>query len=604
MSELRYKGAMPTRPERSKKTRPQPRGLAKAPTGVAGFDEITYGGVPRGRPTLLCGAAGCGKTLFGMQFLVRGALDYGEPGVFVAFEERESDLVQNVASLGFDLADLIDRKLLALDHVHIESSQIEENGEYDLEGLFVRLDAALSSVKAKRLVIDTLETIFSALSNQAVLRAELVRLFSWLKERGVTTIITAEKGDGALTRHGLEEYVSDCVVVLDHRVNEQISTRRLRVAKYRGSMHGTNEYPFLIESTGISVVPITAAALEHKVSRERVPTGVSKLDDMLGGGYYRGSTVLISGTAGAGKSSLCAHFADASCENGDVCLYVAYEESPDQIIRNMSSLGLDLERWIDQKRLRIMALRPTSHGLEDHLSLLRRAVAELGCKSVILDPIGTLSGGGTLGQAHDVVVRMIDLLKNEGITTMLTNLTHGGEAAEQTAIAISSLVDTWLLVKTIEANGERNRGMYVLKSRGMSHSNQIREFVITSQGIDLIEPYVGAEGVLTGTARFQQEAAERAAQEQRKRRREDAERLLERKRTAMLERVSALKAEFEAESAELLRSIEDAAELEAALAATRDEMGRRRGANGAGASSKKTNGKARRFAQKPRAEQS
>lgn len=585
----------------SKRTR-APRSLPKSPTGIVGFDEITSGGLPRGRPTLLCGAAGCGKTLFGMQFLVRGALDYGEPGVFVAFEEREADLVQNVASLGFDLEDLVERKLLALDHIHVEGAQIEENGDYDLEGLFLRLDSAISAIGAKRLVIDTLETIFSGLSNHAILRAELVRLFTWLKQRGVTTIITAEKGGGSLTRHGLEEYVSDCVVVLDHRVTDQVSTRRLRVVKYRGSTHGTNEYPFLIEEKGISVVPITSSVLEHTVSRDRVSSGVAALDQMLSGGYYRGSTILVSGTAGAGKSSLCAHFADATCRRGERCLYVSYEESSDQIQRNMQSVGLDLLRWIEQDTLRIMSLRPTSHGLEDHLSLVQRASSEFAAQAVVLDPIGTFAGGNPTWEAHNVILRMIDLLKCKGVTTMLTNLTHGGEAAEQTNVAISSLVDTWLLVRSIEANGERNRGMYVLKSRGMPHSNQIREFMITSHGIDLIEPYIGPAGVLTGTARLLQEERDFAAARSKAREKAVVERVLARKRAAIEERIAALRAEFEAESAELTRTLEDALELEAIAESSRRKLRELRGATdepgasghargGAGTNGGRSNGK-------------
>ena len=375
--------------------------VTKAPTGIPGFDEITYGGLPRGRPSLVCGAAGCGKTLLGLQFLIKGALEYGEHGVFLAFEEREQDLVQNVASLGFDLQAMVDKKQIALDHIHVERTQIEESGEYDLEGLFLRLEYAMNTVNAKRLVIDTLETIFGGLTNYGILRAELRRLFTWLKDRGITTIITAERGDGTLTRHGLEEYVSDCVVVLDHRVHDQVSTRRLRIAKYRGSTHGTNEYPFIIDEHGLTVVPITSSLLNHQVSAERVPTGVPKLDTMLGGaGYYRGSTILISGTAGAGKSSLCAHFAQATCAQKRRCVYVSYEESPDQIVRNMSTIGLDLQGWIDKDLLRIVSIRPTSHGLEGHLSHIHKIVKDFEPDALVLDPIGTLGGAGADLDTH------------------------------------------------------------------------------------------------------------------------------------------------------------------------------------------------------------
>lgn len=552
--------------------------LQKSLTGIAGFDEITNGGLPMGRPTLLCGGAGCGKTLFSLHFLVRGAVEYGEPGVFLAFEEREHDLIQNVASLGFDLDDLVQRKLIALDHIHVDRIEIEESGEYDLEGLFLRLEAAIRLVGAKRVVIDTLETVFGAFSNVAILRSELRRLFHWLKEREVTTIVTAERGEGALTRQGLEEYVSDCVVLLDHRVKDQISTRRVRVVKYRGTSHETNEYPFLIDETGITVVPITSAALAHVVYDERVTTGIPKLDVMLGGdGYYRGTTVLVSGTAGSGKSSVAAHLAHATCQRDERCLYVSYEESPAQIQRNMASVGLDLERWTKRDLLRFMSLRATSHGLEAHLAVVHKTVKDFAPSVVIVDPIGTLLNAGAEEDAVLMIVRLLDLLKSEGVTTLLTSLTHGGEALEHTNVAVSSMVDTWLLLKMLESNGERNRCLYVLKSRGMAHSNQIREFLITPQGIDLIEPYIGPEGVLTGTARSAQELRESLAREARKSDRERQHRLIERKRALLEQQIAALRAEFAAEEIELHKSIDASHAETAAFSAARERMAGIRG---------------------------
>lgn len=562
--------------------------IEKAPTGMPGFDEITGGGLPKGRPTLLCGGAGCGKTLFSLHFLVRGAVEYGEPGVFLAFEEREQDLIKNVASLGFDLGDLVERKLIALDHIHVDRMEIEESGEYDLEGLFLRLEMAINQVGAKRVVIDTLEVIFGAFSNQTILRSELNRLFAWLKERELTTIITGERGDGALTRRGLEEYVSDCVVLLDHRVRDQISTRRVRVVKYRGTSHETNEFPFLIDATGITVVPITSMALTHAVSEERVPTGVPKLDNMLGGaGYYRGSTILVSGTAGTGKSSLCAHFADATCGAGERCLYVSYEESPLQIQRNMASIGLELAGWVEQDLLRFLSLRSTSHGFEAHLALIHKFVREFQPATVILDPVGTLLSAGAEDEAQLMLVRIIDSLKAEGITTLLTNLTHGGEALEQTMVGISSLADTWLLLKSLETNGERNRCLYVLKSRGMAHSNQIREFSITSDGVDLIEPYIGREGVLTGTARASQELRERIERESLQSEQAQRQRLREHKRIVLEQRIAALRAEFEADAADLDAISSSARAHEQAWASERDRMGRARGARSLAPESKR-----------------
>lgn len=530
--------------------------LEKCPSGIAGFDEITAGGLPRGRTALVCGAAGCGKTLFGIQFLVRGALDHGEPGVFLAFEETEDDLAKNVASLGFDLTELQRKQLLAVDHVHVERSEIQESGEYDLEGLFLRLQLAIESVGAKRVVIDTLETLFSGLDNVAILRSELRRLFVWLKERGVTSIITAERGDGALTRHGLEEYVSDCVILLDHRVDDQISTRRMRVVKYRGSPHGTNEYPFLIDESGITVIPITSAELQHVVSDEIVSTGIPRLDAMLGsGGYFRGSTVLVSGTAGAGKSSIAAHFADSTCARGERCLYFAFEESAPQIRRNMRSIGLDLARHEKTGRLRFHAARPTAYGMEVHLGLIHKAIRDFKPHAVVIDPISNLVTSGTAFDAHLMIVRLVDHLKLLGVTALLTSLTGGGSAAEKTDVAISSIVDTWLLVRSMELSGERNRGLYILKSRGMPHSNQVREFVITNDGIDLIDVYVGAEGVLTGSARAQQEAREAAERTRRDQDLESKRRQLEHKRIVLEGQIAALRASFANDAEELERAI-------------------------------------------------
>src|SRR5215813_12091512 len=460
--------------------------LPKTLTGILGLDEITFGGLPKGRPTLICGGAGCGKTLMSMEFLVHGATQFNEPGVFMAFEETEEELRKNVASLGYDLKDLTDNKKLIIDYVHIERSEIEETGEYDLEGLFVRLGYAIDTIGAKRVVLDTIETIFAGLPNPFILRAELRRLFRWLKDKGVTAVITGERGDGSLTRQGLEEYVSDCVILLDHRVREQVSTRRLRIVKYRGSTHGTNEYPFLIDENGIHVLPLTSLQLNHAASNERISSGVPRLDTMLGGeGYFRGSSILISGTSGTGKTSLAAYFANATCARGERCLYLAFEESPQQLVRNMKSIGLDLGPWIKKGLLRLEASRPTLLGIEAHLALMHKMVTDFDPQVVVIDPVSNFAAAGTEADAQAMLLRLIDLLKARGITAMLVHLTGGGSALESTDIGVSSLIDTWIFLRDIELAGERNRGLYVLKSRGMNHSNQIREFLITSEGVKL-----------------------------------------------------------------------------------------------------------------------
>ncbi|HSC20261.1 MAG TPA: circadian clock protein KaiC [Solirubrobacterales bacterium] len=459
--------------------------LPKAPTGIQGFDEITGGGLPRGRPSLVCGGPGCGKTLFALQFLVHGA-EQDEPGVFMAFEETAPELAQNARSLGFDLDDLMAQGKLALDHVHVERSEIEETGEYDLEGLFIRLGYAIDTIGAKRVVLDTLESLFGSLGDEAVLRAELRRLFHWLKDREVTAVITAERGAGALTRQGLEEYVSDCVVLLDHRVSEQIATRRVRVVKYRGSAHGTNEFPFLIDEKGLSVLPITSVGLTYDVSSERVSSGVPGLDAMLGGeGYFRGSSILVSGRAGTGKTSFAGAFAEAACRRGERSLYFTFEESPRQLARNLHSIGVDLAPWMSQGLLRVQAARPSVHGLEMHLARMYREIREHEPRAVIIDPAASFLSVAAAAEVQALLVRLLDFLKERQVTTLLTHLASGSALAEETSAGISSIVDTWLVLRELESAGERNRGIFVVKSRGMAHSNQVRPFLLSSRGIEL-----------------------------------------------------------------------------------------------------------------------
>ncbi len=495
--------------------------LAKAATGITGLDDITFGGVPAGRPTLICGSAGCGKTLFGITFLVNGATIYGEPGVFVSFEERAEDLAANVASLGYDLEKLIAEEKLAIDHIRVERSEIEESGEYDLEGLFIRLGFAIDSIGAKRIVLDTIETLFSGLDNTALLRSELRRLFGWLKDRGMTAIITGERGDGALTRQGLEEYVSDCVILLDNRVVDQITTRRLRVVKYRGSAHGTNEYPFLVDDQGVSVLPVTSADLSYAASHEIVPTAIAGLDAMMEpGGFFKGSSVLFSGVAGTGKTTFSTFILDAACKRGERCLAFVFEESGEQVCRNATSVGLDLKRHVDAGLLRFRAARPTLFGLETHLAGMHRDIEQFKPALVTIDPISSLEGPAREVQA--TLLRMVDMMKSRGITALFTSLRReSGQESAVDDLGLSSLMDVWVKLLDVEANGERTRTLYVIKARGMNHSNQIREFEITSSGIKLIEPYIGNDGVLTGTARTVREAEESAAH---LRRRQDIER--------------------------------------------------------------------------------
>jgi len=566
------------------------RGISKALTGVDGFDEITYGGLPRGRPTLICGSAGCGKTLFATEFLVRGALQFDEPGVFMSFEETAEELAANVSSLGFDLDQMVAKRQLFIDHVHIERSEIEETGDYNLDGLFIRLQSAVDQVGAKRVVLDTPEALFGGFSNAAILRAELRRLFRWLKDRGLTTVITGERGEGQLTRNGLEEYVSDCVILLDHRVVEQESTRRLRVVKYRGSFHGTNEYPFLIDEHGFSVLPLSALRLDHRVSDEVVSIGVAAIDQMMStGGVYRGSSILVSGTAGTGKSSLAASFADAACRRGERCLILAYEESESQIVRNMRSIGIDLRKWIDKGLLRIHASRPTSQGLELHLVTVHKLVRDFRPSALVMDPISNLVAVGSVSEAKAMFVRVIDFLKSSGVTALYTSLTSPEGALEKTEIGISSLIDTWMLLRQTELNGERNRILFLLKSRGMNHSNQVREFLLSEHGIEVRDAYLGPQGVLTGSARLAQEARDR--EEELRQSEENQQRVsqLESRRKTLEAQAEALKEELGAVAKNVSRIASEEERRQKRVVDDRKAMARSRRVNGALRSDEKRN---------------
>ncbi len=543
----------------NRRTRPKPlQPLQKEPTGIPGFDEIAGGGLPAGRPTLICGSAGAGKTLFAMEFLVRGATLYDQPGVFMSFEETDDELTKNVASLGFDLNELVAEKKLVLDYVFIERSEIEETGDYDLEGLFLRLGHAIDSIGAKRVVLDTLEALFSALPSEAIIRAELRRLFRWLKDKGVTAVITCERGDGTLTRYGLEEYVADCVILLDNRVTNQISTRRMRIIKYRGTSHGTNEYPFLIDEAGFSVLPITALGLSHHAPTEYISSGIARLDRMLNGkGFYRGSSILVSGTAGTGKSTLAAHFIEAACRRGERGLYFAFEESQDQIIRNMRSVGLDLEKFVKKGLLKFQNARPSAFGLEVHLAMIHKVISEFAPAVVVVDPITNFLAVGDTPETKSMLTRLIDFLKLREITALFNSLTSAKDHIEDSEVGVSSLMDVWLLVKNIEANGERNRGLYILKARGIAHSNQVREFVLTDHGVQILDAYVGSDGVLMGSARSSQLAREAAVQTELKHGTERKQRELRRKQELYEAQLVALKGQYEADRDAILIELDE-----------------------------------------------
>jgi len=549
--------------------------LSKCLTGIQGLDEITDGGLPQGRPTLICGSAGCGKTLFGVEFLVRGATVYGEPGVLVSFEETATEITKNVASLGWNLTELIAEGKIFIDHVYIEASEIEETGEYDLEALFSRLGYAIKKIGAKRVLLDTIEVLFTSLANTNIVRAELRRLFHWLKEQGVTAVITGERGEQTLTRQGLEEYVSDCVIKLDQKTVEDIATRTIQIVKYRGSRHSNNEYPFLIEDNGISVLPITSLTLDHAVSNERISTGIPQLDDMFGGqGYYRGSSILVTGRTGTGKTTLAAYFAQATCLKGERCLYLATEESPQQILRNLNSIGLDLAPYVKQGLLQFDAVRPTNYNLEMRLFKIHRWVKEFQPRAIVIDPMSNLILSGSVMQTKSFFMRLIDYLKSKQITIFLTNLTAGDTDLDQekTEVGISSLMDTWLELQTLKVNGERNRILYVLKSRGMMHSNQVREFILTNQGVNLVEVYLGEGKVLTGTGRINQELQEQSAAKKRQQSFELKKREFEREKHLIQAQITALQMQLVNQDEELALIMEDDEEHQKMLLENRTFM--------------------------------
>jgi len=553
--------------------------LPKSPTGIRGFDEITGGGLPAGRPSLVCGPPGAGKSLFALQFLVNGATRYAEPGVFLTFEEKRDDVVVNVGSLKFDLDGLEGDGRLMVDALMLEP-QVVDTGDFDLAALMVRLAWAVEKVGAKRVAIDNVEALFAAFNRPALVRAELMRLFRWLKDKGLTTVITGERGAGTLTRHGVEEYLSDCVVVLDDRVVQDVATRRLRVLKYRGSTHGRNEYPFLIGPEGLEVLPITSLGLNQEVSADRVSTGVSGLDEMLGGkGVFRGSGVLVSGSSGTGKTTIAACFADAACRRGESVLFFSFEESESEIHRNMASIGLDLNGWVDSGLLHFHCERPTTRGLEDHLAMMQRLIQERAPRLVVIDPVSSLARGATAFDVSAMLMRQVYYLKAAGITAVMTVLT--GEGGLQESITnISSLVDTSLEVVILSGFGERNRGLYVLKSRGMAHSNQIREFLLSDNGVDVVPVVIGANGVLTGSARIAADSAERATAEGVILESEELARALRRRRETVDAHVATLRADFEAEEGLTQRLIQASEQRQEAVREDRLAQGRRRTVKG------------------------
>lgn len=554
------------------------RRLPKAPTGIAGLDAVTGGGLPRGRCTLVCGGPGTGKTLLGAEFLCRGARDLGENGVLVTFEESPRDLEQNVASLGFDLKALQRQGKILVDHVKVNRAEVEEAGAFNLDGLFVRIAYAVEKVGAKRILLDTVESLFTVLPNPLAVRSELRRLFGWLKKRGLTAVITAEPGEKTLTREGLEEYVSDCVILLDQKVRQDVATRRMRIVKYRGSPHVGNEVPFIIDELGLTVASITQLRLDQPAPKGRIPTGVPGLDKLLGGkGFRRGSVVLVSGTAGTGKTTMAAHFVDAACRRGERSLLFSFEESPQTLVRDMGAVGIDLDRWVRKGLLRFHAVRTNSQGLEGHLASMQRRIAEFQPQAIAIDPVSGFTSQGDAWQAKNMLVQVCDAIRASGATTLLTNLTHGGADTERTESGISSAADAWILLRDIERDGERNRLIHILKARGIAHSNQVHEFLLTATGVDIRPPYIGEAGVLTGSARVVQEARDAAQREALAGRIADLKARVAREEALLAQGLDGLRARHAAQKAHLARELAAARSQQAARAVRLAAVRRSRG---------------------------
>ena len=460
--------------------------LPKSLTGIQGLDDITYGGIPQNRPTLLVGSIGTGKTIFAMEYIINGITMFNEPGVFMTFEEQTDELQINVTSMGYNLSKLIADNKIYLEHLHIDHREIQATGKYDIEGLFIRIEMAIEKVKAKRIVLDALDTLFIGLDSQ-ILRSEIKRLFFWLKEKKVTAIITSEVGDIFLTRLGFEEVVADCVIELNNRLNNQISTRRLRIVKYRGSYHSTNEYPFMIDHKGITIFPIISEAPQIIVSNERISSGIKQIDEMLDGrGFYVGSSILVSGSAGTGKSSIAASFIKDVCEKKGTALYCAFEEAPNQIKRNMASIGIFLEPYEKSGNLHFYYSRPTLQTLELHFIAIKKLIKQINPSVVILDPITNLMIENINSDIRTMLTRFVDYLKMEQITVLLTaTLTVSSLELIQSNEGISSMVDTCIMIQEKNIIDSRRRTLYIMKSRGICNSKKEVEFIITSEGISI-----------------------------------------------------------------------------------------------------------------------
>jgi len=550
--------------------------LLKVPTGIGGLDEITEGGLPRGRPTLIAGASGTGKTLLAMQFLVNRASIYGEPGVFVTFEESVPDMITNFASFGWDLDKLIEQRKLAIECVSVSDVPITETGAYSLDGLLIRLDNAISSVEARHIVMDPMQMLYTQLSDVPLLRGELLRLLQWLKSKEVTAIVTSERQEG-VSSQSLESYASDCVILLGNRIRDTVATRHLRVAKYRGSRHATDEFPFYIGERGLSVLPVTSVLPDYGASSERITTGIERLDTLLdGGGYYRHSSILVSGDAGTGKTSLAAHFARATCERGERCLYLAFEEAKDQVIRNMRSIGTDLECHVKTGLLNFRTMRPTMYGLETHLVVMEKLVDEFKPAVIIVDPVSNLSDIGTLRETKSMLARFVDFLKARQVTALFTCLRQSGG---ETEIGVSSVMDVWISLRMVESDGEQNRLLHVIKARGMAHSRQVREFVLSEKGVQLLDVYVGPSGVLTGSARVAQENRESAEKLERQREFKRQQSEMKRKKLELETRMAALKEEIREVQDEMEKGVSEEKEDRRATSEAARQMTRIRQAD-------------------------
>ena len=542
-------------------------------TGVKGLDDVLGGGIPQGHAMLLVGKPGTGKSILSMEYLLHGIELHKENGVYISFEESEKQIISNAASFGWKFEEMVKKNKLAISYIDMQPEQMRTVGDYDLSALILRVKGAIKKVNARRVVIDGINNLLSTFDDERIIRSDLLRLIREIKEVNATIFITGERGHDSWSKMGFEEYLADGLMHLDNRTDGNYQTREIQVVKCRGINHYTGKSPFIINSEGMSIRPLITADFDYKVLKSRVSTGIADIDNMLGGkGLYRGSTVYITGPSGAGKTSISSSFANGACSRGERALFLAFEESSDQIIRNMKSIGLSLDKWVNEKLLYFYTARATTNSLEGHLDNIMTMVREVEPTCVVLDPISAFRPIANENETKLMLIRLNDYLRARKITTVFTALSSDGEYSEHADVQLSSIADTWIVVRIMDYKGERNNVMQLMKSRGMSHSRQMKEMYFTGNGLKLQNVYQGPEGVLTGAARIGQEKYEKLKEARNVIEIDKNRKKIERKKSLLEASIEALKHEYEEELEALHAAIEEAEEQNSKIKETRKEI--------------------------------